>query len=120
MQKKPSEIRVTLASNIRKRRKLLGLSQEALSEMVGISSTMVRDIESCRTWISDTTLTNLANALKTDIFYLFMTEDPNEGLNNQVVLIELTKAIKKIKKSFEYSAESILKVWQQKIKNSEK
>jgi len=93
MQKKPTEIRVILASNIRKRRKLLGLSQEALSEMVGISSTMVRDIEACRTWISDTTLTNLAVALKTDIFCLFMAEDPSEGVNNQTVLLELTKTL---------------------------
>jgi transcriptional regulator with XRE-family HTH domain len=116
MQKKPTEIRVTFASNIRKRRKLLGLSQEALSEKVGISSTMIRDIESCRTWISDTTLTNLATALETDIFCLFMTEDPNEDVNNQTVLLELTKALKKIRKGFDYSTESVLKVWRQKIK----
>jgi transcriptional regulator with XRE-family HTH domain len=120
MQKKPTEIRVTLASNIRKRRKLLGLSQEALSEMVGISSTMVRDIEACRTWISDTTLTNLAVALKTDIFCLFMAEDPSEGVNNQTVLLELTKALKKIRKGFDYSAESVLKVWRQKTKDIKK
>jgi len=120
MQKKPTEIRVTLALNIRKRRKLLGLSQEALSEMVGISSTMVRDIEACRTWVSDTTLTNLAVALKTDIFCLFMAEDPNEGVNNQMVLLELTKALKKIRKGFDYSAESVLKVWRQKTKDIKK
>jgi transcriptional regulator with XRE-family HTH domain len=118
MQKKPTEIRVTLASNIRKRRKLLGLSQEALSEMAGISSTMVRDIEACRTWISDTTLTNLALALEIDIFCLFMAEDPNEGVNNQTVLLELTRALRKIKKGFDYSAERILKTYRQKIRTS--
>jgi transcriptional regulator with XRE-family HTH domain len=117
MQKKPTEIRVTLASNIRKRRKLLGLSQEALAEMAGISSTMVRDIETCRTWISDTTLTNLAVALKTDISCLFMAEDLNEGVNNQTVLLELTKALKKIRKGFDYSSESVLKIWRQKTKD---
>jgi len=118
--KKPTEIRATLASNIRKRRKLLGLSQEALSEMARISSTMVRDIEACRTWISDTTLTNLAVALETDIFFLFMAEDTNEGVNNQTVLLELNRAIKKIKKGFDYSAESVLKVWRQKVKDTKK
>jgi transcriptional regulator with XRE-family HTH domain len=117
MQKKLTEIRVMLASNIKKRRKLLGLSQEKLSEMVGISSTMVRDIEACRTWVSDTTLTNLASALKTDIFRLFMAEDPNEGINNQTVLLELSRALKKIRKGFDYSAESVLKVWKQKAKD---
>jgi len=116
MQNKPTEIRVTLALNIRKRRKLLGLSQEALSEMAGISSTMVRDIEACRTWISDTTLTNLAAALETDICCLFMSEDPNEGVNNKTVLLELTKALKKIRKGFDYSTESVLKIWRQKAK----
>ncbi|WP_461255211.1 helix-turn-helix domain-containing protein [Treponema sp. R80B11-R83G3] len=120
MQKKPTEIRVTLASNIRKRRKLLGLSQEALAEMAGISSTMVRDIETCRTWISDTTITNLATALKTDIFCFFMAEDPNESVNNQTVFLELTRALKKIRKGFDYSAESVLKIWREKAKTPQK
>ncbi|MDR2717405.1 MAG: helix-turn-helix domain-containing protein [Treponema sp.] len=120
MQKKPTEIRVTLASNIKKRRKLLGMSQEVLAEMAGISSTMVRDIETCRTWISDTTLTNLATALETDIFCLFMAESPNEGINNQTVLLELTRALKKIRKGFDYSAESVLKIWRQKAERPKK
>jgi transcriptional regulator with XRE-family HTH domain len=117
MQKKPTGIRVTLASNIRKRRKLLGLSQEALAEMAEISSTMVRDIEACRTWVSDTTLTKLAAALETDIFRFFIAEDPNEGVNNQTILLELTKALKKIRKGFDYSAENILNTWRQKAKD---
>jgi DNA-binding XRE family transcriptional regulator len=52
MQKKPTGIRVTLASNIRKGRKLLGLSQEALSEMAGISSiTPTGDWDLLPVWI---------------------------------------------------------------------
>jgi len=80
----------------------------------------VRDIEACHTWISDTPLTNLAAALKTDISCLFMSEDPNEGVNNQTVLLELTKALQKIRKGFDYSAESVLKIWRQKAKSSQK
>jgi len=120
MPKKITEIRATLASNIKKRRKLLGYSQETLSEMAGISSTMVRDIENCRTWISDTTLTNLAAALGTEVYCFFITDDPNEIENNKTILLELTKALKKFRKSFDYSAESVLKIWRQKAGTPQK
>jgi len=49
-----------------------------------------------------------------------MAEDPNEGVNNQMVLLELTRALKKIRKGFDYSAESVLKVWRQKTKDMKK
>ena len=111
MKKKTIDIRKTLSINIKKNRELLGLSQEKLSEKAGISSNMVRDIEGCRTWISDTTLKNMAIALETDVYRLFMPETINKDENYRTVLQDLTKTIKKLRGDFDKNSENILSLW---------
>ena len=90
---------------------LLGLSQEKLAEMAEISSNMVRDIEGCRTWVSDRTLINIAEALKTDIYRLFMPETIQEDENYRTVLLDLTKTVEKLKADFNINLENVLKLW---------
>jgi ribosome-binding protein aMBF1 (putative translation factor) len=51
-------------------REKLGLSQEKLAENAEISTMMVKDIEACRTWVSDKTLECIAITLQTDIYRL--------------------------------------------------
>jgi transcriptional regulator with XRE-family HTH domain len=63
-------VRKLLAANIKVRRKELGLTQEKLAELVDVSYQMIHDIEGCRTWVSDKTLQNLAEALEMDIYEL--------------------------------------------------
>ena len=109
--KKNMQLRKTLALNIKKHRKLLGLSQENLSEKAGISANMLRDIEGCRTWVSDNTLRNIAIALKTDIYRLFMPETINEDENYNTVLLDLTKMIDKLRSDFDINLENILTLW---------
>jgi len=111
MKKKPVDIRKTLSTNIKNHRELLGLSQEKLSEKAKISANMVRDIEGCRTWVSDNTLTNIAAALETDIYRLFMPETINEAENYRTVLLDLTKTFKRLKSDFDGSLEKALKLW---------
>jgi transcriptional regulator with XRE-family HTH domain len=111
MKKKPLDIRKTLSTNIKNHRELLGLSQEKLSEKAGISSNMVRDIEGCRTWVSDTTLINIAAALETDIYRLFMPETINEAENYRTVLLDLNKTFRKLKTDIDFSLEKALKLW---------
>jgi len=111
MKKKPIDIRKTLSINIKNHRELLGLSQEKLSEKAKISANMVRDIEGCRTWVSDNTLTNIATALETDIYRLFMPETINEAENYRTVLLDLTKTFKRLKSDFDGSLEKALKLW---------
>jgi len=65
-------LRKILSMNIKKQRGLLGISQEKLAEIAKISPNMIKDIEGCRTWISDKTLIKLASALETDIYRLFV------------------------------------------------
>ena len=67
MKAKLTKIRKILSFNLKKYREKLGFSQEKLAESAEISTMMVKDIEACRTWISDKTLESLAAALKTDI-----------------------------------------------------
>jgi transcriptional regulator with XRE-family HTH domain len=114
MKKKPIDIRKILSNNIKKHRELMGLSQEKLAEKAGISSNMVRDIEGCRTWVSDNTLTNIATALETDIYRLLMPEDIGESENYRTVLLDLKKTLKKSQIDFNLNIENALKLWGKK------
>ena len=111
MKKKTIDVRRILSINIKKHRELLGLSQEKLSEKAGISSNMVRDIEGCRTWVSDNTLSNIAAALETDIYRLFMPETIQEDEIYRTVSHDLTKTFKKLKADFDKNMENALKLW---------
>ena len=111
MKKKPNNIRKTLSANVKKHRELMGLSQEKLAEKAGISSNMVRDIEGCRTWVSDNTLNNIAAALETDIYRFFMPENIHEEENYRTVLRDLTKTVNKLKADFNVNLENTLKLW---------
>ena len=111
MKKKPIDIRKTLSKNIKNHRELLGLTQEKLAEKAKISSNMVRDIEGCRTWVSDNTLINIAAALDTDIYRLFMPENISEAENYRTVLLDLTKTFKKLETDFSATLKNTLKLW---------
>ncbi|MCL2764007.1 MAG: helix-turn-helix domain-containing protein [Treponema sp.] len=111
MKKKPIDLRNILSINIKRHRELLGLSQEKLSEKAGISANMVRDIEGCRTWVSDKTLINIAEALKTDIYRLLMPVSAQEDENYRTVLLDLIKTFDKLKADFELNLDNALKLW---------
>jgi len=119
MNKKLIDLRNILSMNIKKHRELIGISQEKLAERAGISANMVRDIEGCRTWVSDKTLINVAEALKTDIYRLFIPETIQEDENYKTVLLDLTKTFEKLRIDFELNLENALNLWgKQKNNNS--
>jgi transcriptional regulator with XRE-family HTH domain len=111
MKKKNTDIREILSANIKKHRELLGLSQDKLAEKANISGNMIRDIEGCRTWVSDNTLKNIAVALKTDIYRLFMPESIHEEEIYRTVLLDLTKTFEKSKADFNLNIENALNLW---------
>ena len=91
-----------MAENIKKRREILGLSQEKLAELSDLSVQTINTIEGCRMWVSDKTITRLAKALKVEIFQLLVpynvkkTADKNELNTTQAaVLLDLKQKIKK-------------------------
>jgi transcriptional regulator with XRE-family HTH domain len=68
--------------NIKARRKELGITQEKLAELVNLSYQMVKDIEGCRTWVSDTTLQSLAKVLEVEVYELLYPR-PSTGAIDQ-------------------------------------
>jgi transcriptional regulator with XRE-family HTH domain len=67
----PNDLRRTLSLNIKKQRKILGLTQEKLAEATDLSSQTINDIEGCRMWVSDKTILKLAKVLHIDAYQLF-------------------------------------------------
>jgi len=96
MDKKPEKIRKILAQNIKKRREILGLSQEKLAEATNLSVQTINTIEGCRMWVSDKTISRLAEALKIEVFQLFVPCDADNleiGKSFVSVLFELRQKI---------------------------
>jgi len=111
MGKKQIDVRKILSQNIKKRRDLLGISQEKLAENAGISSNMVKDIEGCRSWVSDKTLVKLATALKTDIYRLLVPVTVYEEEMHKNILNDLLQILKKIRKDIDSDFEEALKLY---------
>jgi len=114
MKEKMKDIRMVLSLNLKKHREKLGISQEKLAEDAGISTMMVKDIEGCRTWVSDKTLINLAFALKTDIYRLLMPDIVLEDEIYQTVRNDLEVISQKILNDIETNLKSTIKLWEVK------
>jgi len=102
---KPEKLREILSCNIKKERKKLGLTQEKLAEIAGLSSQTINDIEGCRMWVSDKTMSKLANVLHIEAFQLLVSENPDETLtidnNKGKLLFDLEdRIIRNIRQQF--------------------
>jgi transcriptional regulator with XRE-family HTH domain len=93
------KLRKILSGNIKKYRKLLGLSQERLAEVAELSAQTVNDIEGCRTWVSDKTIVKLAQALHIEAYQLLFPNNEAEKvfpvLTPAMILQTLQENIKK-------------------------
>ena len=69
------EIQTRLAHNLKRLRKNRNLTQFELAEKANISEAMVKSIELSLAWPSDKTLSQLSEALETDIFKFFLPTD---------------------------------------------
>jgi transcriptional regulator with XRE-family HTH domain len=99
-------LRQILAINLKEHRKTLGLSQEKLAEMAGLSWQTVNSIECHRTWVSDKTLENLADALKIDTFQLLLPVE--ETSQKAISPEEAMKKLVKIKRTYDDSFNEIV------------
>ena len=111
MGKKQIDLRKVLSQNIKKRRDLLGISQEKLAETAGISSNMIKDIEGCRSWVSDKTLIKLSTALKTDIYRLLVPATVYEEEMHKNILSDLLQILNKMRKDIDSDFEESLKLY---------
>jgi transcriptional regulator with XRE-family HTH domain len=75
------KIRDVLAENLKKNRRLRGLTQEQLAEKAGISSHYVAMVETCKTFPKPEMLERFAKTLGIEPYQLFMVDnDPNEPI----------------------------------------
>ena len=69
---KSSEIQNRLAENLKRIRKQKKLTQFELAEKACISDETIKNIELCKTWTSEKTLSQITEALEIDIHSLFL------------------------------------------------
>jgi len=81
MNKDEIDCRAILSRNIKRFRNRLGLSQLHLALELGISTTFLSDIETGKKWVSAQTLSQLAKALKIEVYELFK---PEQNLRDNV------------------------------------
>ena len=74
MNREEEDCRKLLSRNIKRFRNRLGLSQLHLALELGISTTFLSDIETGKKWVSAQTLSQIAKALKIDVYELFKPE----------------------------------------------
>jgi len=87
---------MVFTKNVKNYRSLLRYSQEKLAEICGLSVQIIKDIEGCRRWVSDTTLTKLAKALKISEFQLLL---PEKYMTEQKYQPSALKTLTNLKKS---------------------
>ena len=83
MNKDEKDCRAILSRNIKRYRSRLGLSQLHLALELGISTTFLSDIETGKKWVSAQTLSQLAKALKIEVYELFK---PEQNIRDDVSL----------------------------------
>jgi transcriptional regulator with XRE-family HTH domain len=77
------DLRTILSQNIRNARESLRITQAKLAEYTGLSLFSVIDIERCRTWVSDKTLTNITRALNMEAYQLLVPLEPAAAGENR-------------------------------------
>jgi transcriptional regulator with XRE-family HTH domain len=71
-----TDCRPLLARNMKRYRKILGLSQMALADKVGCSTTLIGNIEINRRFPSADNINRIANALEIKVADLFSESEP--------------------------------------------
>jgi transcriptional regulator with XRE-family HTH domain len=95
--KKSKDLKKILSQNIRNARGVLHISQAKLAEAAGISVPHVVDIEHCKTWVSDKTLNNIAQALNLEAYELLMPEKSEKAPDKDQTLQRIANIVQKKK-----------------------
>ena len=109
MEAEKDNLRKMLSVNIKEYRRVEGISQEKLAERTGLSEQLIKDIEGCRSWISDKTLVKLATALQTETYRLFMPLTLTDNNLAKAATADLAHNLSKIRKDFNRSFDNALK-----------
>ena len=102
-------LRKVLSANIKEYRGVEGISQEKLAERTGLSEQLIKDIEGCRSWVSDKTAVKLALALKLEVYQLFYPYTEANRLHPIKLPSDLLRKLKKeIKDNIDRQFEAVL------------
>jgi transcriptional regulator with XRE-family HTH domain len=102
-----TDARTLLAHNVKMLRKLFGISQMTLAEMVGCSTTLIGNIEIKKRFPSAENINRIAGAFQVRVMDLFAEADPaNEGLKiesgeqlKQLFQVRMEKALTDVMRS---------------------
>ena len=108
MRRDSNSIREVFAKNVKNYREVLKYSQEKLAEKTGLSVQSIKDIEGCRRWVSDNSLTKLSKALNVSEFQLFLPEKFDKKYS-KFTLKTLIVLKEKLKSSMDEQFESVIK-----------
>jgi transcriptional regulator with XRE-family HTH domain len=99
MKKNEAGLRPVLAANLKEQRRIMGISQEKLAELSGLSWQTVNSIECQRIWVRDKTLEALAHVFKIDTFQLLLPPAAKVVLSLKTV--EVFQKLAKAKKAYD-------------------
>jgi transcriptional regulator with XRE-family HTH domain len=102
-------LRKVLSANIKKYRGVEGISQEKLAERTGLSEQLIKDIEGCRSWVSDKTIVKLAIALKVEAYQLLYPHTEANRIHPIRLPSDLLRKLKKeIKEGIDRQFEAVV------------
>jgi transcriptional regulator with XRE-family HTH domain len=105
MNKEEKDCRAILSRNIKRYRSRIGLSQLHLALELEISTTFLSDIETGKKWVSAQTLSQIAKALKIEVYELFK---PEQNIRDDVSLA-IAKYLDAVDDSFIKSVEEAVR-----------
>lgn len=79
-----NDIQIRLAENLKRIRKSQKLTQFQLAEKAGISDETVKNIELCKTWTSEKTLSQITDVLNINVAVLFLPVQSSFELDSKV------------------------------------
>ena len=106
MRKEKDCIRQILSANLKEQRRILGVSQEKLAELAGLSWQAVNSIECQRTWVSDKTLKALASVFKIETYQLLLPPATQTALSSKSA--DTIQKLAKAKKAYDEKVNEIM------------
>ena len=101
------ELQTRVIDNIRSLRKKAGLSQEKLADKADISRQMMNDIEGRKRWLTKETLVKLANALRVDVYELFIPSAQENEITKDIYDVIIKKLITQVKEAVNKALEEL-------------
>lgn len=99
-----NEVRSIFAENLKRLRKLRGLSQLKLANELQMAMTFLNDIENGKKWVSPATLSKLSTFFDVPVSDFFKTDKKNSSIDSKLLLKtlqdEMTEVFSDVEKRF--------------------